>query len=70
MSHGVKRGFPGIDDDQFGSGPKGRQGHIGGRRHHQTDADMIAVSAGFDNYEADWGGLQCRNGDGSDPIRR
>jgi acetoin utilization deacetylase AcuC-like enzyme len=23
----------------------------------QTDADMIAVSAGFDNHEADWGGL-------------
>ena len=22
-----------------------------------TDADMIAVSAGFDNHEADWGGL-------------
>lgn len=23
----------------------------------KTDADMIAVSAGFDNHEADWGGL-------------
>lgn len=23
----------------------------------QTDADMIAVSAGFDNHEQDWGGL-------------
>jgi acetoin utilization deacetylase AcuC-like enzyme len=23
----------------------------------QTDADMIAVSAGFDYHEADWGGL-------------
>ncbi len=23
----------------------------------RTDADMIAVSAGFDNHEADWGGL-------------
>ena len=23
----------------------------------QTNADMIAVSAGFDNHEADWGGL-------------
>jgi len=23
----------------------------------QTDADMIAVSAGFDNHEEDWGGL-------------
>lgn len=23
----------------------------------QTDADMIAVSAGFDNHERDWGGL-------------
>lgn len=23
----------------------------------ETDADMIAVSAGFDNHEADWGGL-------------
>ena len=23
----------------------------------QTDADMIAVSAGFDNHEVDWGGL-------------
>ena len=23
----------------------------------QTDADMIAVSAGFDNHETDWGGL-------------
>ncbi len=23
----------------------------------QTDADLIAVSAGFDNHEADWGGL-------------
>ncbi len=24
---------------------------------NQTDADMIAVSAGFDNHEQDWGGL-------------
>ncbi|MFZ3104486.1 MAG: histone deacetylase family protein [Smithella sp.] len=23
----------------------------------ETDADMVAVSAGFDNHEADWGGL-------------
>lgn len=23
----------------------------------KKDADMIAVSAGFDNHEADWGGL-------------
>ena len=23
----------------------------------QTDSDMIAVSAGFDNHEAGWGGL-------------
>ncbi len=23
----------------------------------QTDADIVAVSAGFDNHEADWGGL-------------
>lgn len=27
------------------------------RALEKTDADMIAVSAGFDNHEADWGGL-------------
>ena len=27
------------------------------RNLSQTDADMIAVSAGFDNHEQDWGGL-------------
>ncbi len=28
-----------------------------GNRLEETDADMIAVSAGFDNHEDDWGGL-------------